>query len=75
LAHYLSAFLRLPLVDMISDHQTMAAPGRTQQTLRERLLATASDVTQPQPPANLRSRITESGGSITIVIPSGGGLP
>jgi hypothetical protein len=75
LAAYLSDFLRLPLIDMSSDHETVVAPGHTQQTLRERLLAIAAGATELRPPIKLRSKVTESSGRTTIVIPDGGGLP
>jgi hypothetical protein len=74
LAEYLSDFLQLPLVDMITDHETVAGPGHSYQGLRERVVAAATQAIQPERPARMRSGVTESGGTTIIVIPGGGGL-
>jgi hypothetical protein len=73
LAEYLAAFLRLPLVDAITDHETVVAPERASQSLSERLRGGSMEPAQPDRPPNLRCAITESGGKTTVVIPSGGG--
>ena len=73
LAEYLSGFLRFPLVDTITDHETVAVPGCVYQPLRERLVVAGAEVAQTQAPANLRSRITQSGDKTVIMIPRGGG--
>lgn len=73
LAEYLAAFLRLPLVDAITDHQTVVAPEQAGQSLRERVRGGSMEVAQPERPPNMRCAITESGGTTTVVIPAGGG--
>jgi len=73
LADYLATFLRLPLVDMISDHETVTMAGRPYQPLQQRLVAAEAEVTPPQVPVNLRSQITQSGNETTVVIPRGRG--
>jgi hypothetical protein len=73
LAEYLAAFLRLPLVDATTDHETVVAPERAGQSLSERLRGGSMEVPQPERPTNMRCVITESGGKTTVVIPAGGG--
>ncbi len=73
LAEYLAAFLRLPLVDAITDHETVVAPERAGQSLGERLRGGSMELPQPERPPNMRCAITESGGTTTVVIPAGGG--
>jgi hypothetical protein len=73
-AEYLSFFLRLPLVDTTTDHDTVIAPERAGQGLRERLLSGAAEA-QPSRPAKMRCEVTESPGQTTIVVPGGGSWP
>lgn len=73
-AEYLSAFLRLPMVDTTTDHYTVSAPERTGESLRERLLSGAAEA-QPPRPAKMRCQVTESPGQTTIVVPGGGSWP
>ncbi|HVN92694.1 MAG TPA: hypothetical protein VMT38_03310 [Terracidiphilus sp.] len=73
-AEYLSVFLRLPLVDTTSDHDTVVAPAQAGQSLRERLLSGKAEA-QPLRPEKMRCQVTESPGRTTIVIPGGGSWP
>ncbi len=73
-AEYLSVFLRLPLVDATTDHDTVIAPERTGQSLRERLLSGAAEA-PPSRPAKMRCEVTETPGQTTITIPGGGSWP
>jgi len=74
LADYLATFLRLPIVDMISDRETETMPGRPYQPLHKRLVAAGAEVTPPQVTVKLRLQITQSGKETIVVIPRGGGL-
>ena len=74
-AEYLSGFLRLPLVDTTTDHETVVAPERAGSTLRERLLAGGAEAQQPLRPEKMRCEVTESPGKATVVIPGGGSWP
>ncbi len=75
LAEYLSAFLRFPLVDTITDHETVVAAEGIGQTLRERLLAGGGELAQPVRPLKMRCEVTESPGKTTVAIPGGGSWP
>jgi len=71
-AEYLSGFLRLPLVDMTTDHETVVAPERAGQALRERLLVDAAKAQQPPRPQKMRCEVNESPGKAIVIIPGGG---
>ena len=73
LADYLSSFLSLPLIDIISDHETVASPGENWRVARDQLQRT--EMKRPECPANMRCQITESEMATRIVIPGSGGLP
>ena len=75
LAQYLSAFLRLPLVDTTTDHETILAPGQLDHSLQQRLQAGDNEQSQPARPLKMRCQISESAGKTTIVIPGGGSWP
>ncbi len=68
-AEYLCRALRLPLVDMTTDHETVITPERASESLQERLLAGDVHLEQAAAPAGMRSAVSESGGVVTIVIP------
>ena len=74
-AEYLSGFLRFPLVDTTTDHETMVAPGRTGQTLREYLRSSGAEEQQPPRPEKMRSEIIDSPVGTTVKIPGGGSWP
>jgi len=73
-AEYLSVFLRMPLVDTTTDHDTVVAPEHAGQSLRERLLSGEAEAL-PLRPGKMRCQVTESPGQATIVIPGGGSWP
>jgi hypothetical protein len=68
-AEYLCRFLRLPLADTTTDHETVVTPERASATLRDRLLSSKTEAERPIQPPRMLSEVTESPGDARIVIP------
>jgi hypothetical protein len=68
-AEYLSRFLRLPLADRTTDHETVVSPEHAFDSLRDRLLRSAAETERPIPPPGMLSKVTESSGEAIVVIP------
>jgi hypothetical protein len=73
-AEYLCRFLRLPLIDTTTDHESVVSPERVSDSLRERLLSRDVEAERVVPPLRMRCEVSESGGGATIVIPGPKGL-
>jgi len=70
-AEYLSRLLSLPLIDTITDHETVVAPDRTGESLRDRLLPATLQTERVERPPGMRSEVSENDGYATIVITGG----
>lgn len=70
-AEYLSALLRLPLVDTTTDHETLVDSGKGVLNLQERAI-TEEETPAPTRPPKMRALVTETAEKAILVIPTGG---
>ena len=67
-AAYLSRFLRLPLADATSDHETVVSPEMAGASLRDRHLSGGLEDRPSVPPPAMQCEVTESAGELRIVM-------
>jgi hypothetical protein len=67
-AEYLSSFLKLPLADVTTDHETLVSPEHAGDALGERLRSMDGESARPDRPPQMFSQVTESPGSTRIEI-------
>jgi len=70
-AEYLSRYLRLPLADTITDHETVVSPERACDPLQKRLVSGEVAVERTVAPPDLRCEVNTGEGHASIVIPGG----
>jgi len=71
-AEYLSRFLRLPMADLTTAHETVVSPERVSETLRERLLRGGVQIDDVAQPAGSRCEVIQASEGVTIIIRGGG---
>ena len=68
-AEFLARFLQLPLIDTITDHETVASPQHVGETLQQRLRSGALNGGNPARPAPMSCEVREETGQTIVVIP------
>ena len=67
-AEFLSRFLRLPLADATTDHETLVTPERASDSLRDRLRSGGEEFGPSTPPLGMLSEVAQSPGEARIII-------